>query len=159
MQVWDDVFYNVLRVSPECHPVFLTETALNPRKCREQMTEVMFEGFRTPAMWVLYQVYNSVVHCVLCISFVFYRSSPEHLDSKHHTAQNLPVAMGTRNHQSRPKQGHFKIISLQVRGHTGSDGSLLHRQDDRDCSRYWRWSHPQYSHLPRSVRVLHIRDP
>ncbi|XP_063678897.1 actin-3, muscle-specific-like [Bolinopsis microptera] len=54
-EVWDEVFYNVLRVSPQSHPVFLTETALNPKESREQMTEIMFEGFRTPAMYVAIQ--------------------------------------------------------------------------------------------------------
>lgn len=54
-EVWDYVFYNILRVSPQAQPVFLTEAALNPKKCREQMTEIMFEGFRTPAMYVAIQ--------------------------------------------------------------------------------------------------------
>jgi len=34
------------------HPVLITEAPLNPRRNREQMAEVFFEGFRSPAMFV-----------------------------------------------------------------------------------------------------------
>ena len=51
-KIWHHAFFDQLKISPEDHNVLMTEAPMNPRTNREKMTQIMFELFSVPGLYV-----------------------------------------------------------------------------------------------------------
>lgn len=48
----EEIFDNVLKISPDEHKIMLTEPPNNPKKNREQLVEIMFDTFKVPQVYL-----------------------------------------------------------------------------------------------------------
>lgn len=61
-KIWHHLFQKELGVSPENHPVLIAEPPMNPKSNREKTTEIMFERFCIPSMYLAKQAVLSLYH-------------------------------------------------------------------------------------------------
>ncbi|XP_008471373.1 actin-1 [Diaphorina citri] len=94
-KIWHHTFYNELRVAPEEHPVLLTEAPLNPKANREKMTQIMFETFNTPAMYVAIQAVNCYSKEVTTSLIEYSGSHPARAKFTKHFPHDVVLSGGT----------------------------------------------------------------
>jgi actin-related protein len=117
VHIWHHTFYNVLHVTPEEHPVLLTEVPLNPQANREKMTEVWEIVFiilpdslvhevkqnlsscskrmRTPLLQIMFENFNIpamyvAIQAVMSL-YASGRMTTIVLDSGDGVSQNVPI--------------------------------------------------------------------
>nr|XP_023028518.1 actin, clone 302-like [Leptinotarsa decemlineata] len=84
--IWHHIFYSELRITPENHPVLLTEVPQNSKSTREKMAQIMFESFNTPAMFLAIEGVLSLYASGRLTGIV--------LDSGHGVSRIVPVYEG-----------------------------------------------------------------
>jgi actin-related protein len=52
--IWNHCMYKELKVSPQEHPLLLTDSVATSNKDREKITQIMFEVFNVPALYLAF---------------------------------------------------------------------------------------------------------
>jgi len=85
-KIWHHLLYSELNIVPEDHPCLLTEVPLSAKEDREMTTELFFETFNVPALYLS----NSAVLAL----YAFGRTTGVVLDSGADVTNTVPIYEG-----------------------------------------------------------------
>ena len=85
-KLWHYTLQTELRVSPEHHPILMTDAPQTSREDRERMTQIMFEVFNVPCLYVQSQAVLSL--------YAGGRTSGVVLDSGFGITHSVPIYEG-----------------------------------------------------------------
>lgn len=94
-------------VAPEEHPALLTENMFNPPQVREWMVQLMFETFRTPALYLVTPPVLALLATEVTTGLV--------VDSGVHAADVVPVCRGHTTQGSMPFAVAGDVLTTNVR--------------------------------------------
>ena len=112
------MFYSALCVAPEQHPVLLTEAPMNSKINRETMTQLMFETFNIPALYIAVQAVLALYAAGLTTGIV--------LDSGDGVTHSVPI-----------KEGYplpHAVLPFHLAGGDLTDYLLNILNENNDCS-------------------------
>ena len=82
----DECFDEFLHVDPKDHPILFTEPSLHNKENRIKLTEIMFEKYGIPAMFICKSAVLSAFSCGRTTCLIF--------DSGHNSTYAVPVHDG-----------------------------------------------------------------
>ncbi|KAM5248474.1 actin, aortic smooth muscle-like [Ctenodactylus gundi] len=99
-KIWHHSFYQALHIVPEQHPLMVTEPPLNPTSAREKVSQILFETFNIPALYLANQGVLSL--------YASGQTAGTTIESGEGMTYSVPVSDGYPLHQS--------VIQLDVAG-------------------------------------------
>eukprot|EP00073_Rattus_norvegicus_P034263 XP_008758407.1 PREDICTED: actin-like isoform X2 [Rattus norvegicus] len=94
-KVWHYSFYHYLRIAPEQHPILVTDPPLTTKEARSKMTQILFETFNFPALYLANQGVLSL--------YASGRTSGTTIESGDGMTYFVPIANGYPLHLSTTK--------------------------------------------------------
>ena len=134
-KIWHHAFFDQLKISPEDHNVLMTEAPMNPRTNREKMTQIMFELFNIPGLYINIQA-------VLAL-YASGRTTGVVLDSGDGVTHTVPIYDGYAlphailrlNLAGRDVSQYFRRILVQ-RGYTftsSAEKEIVRELKEKSC--------------------------
>ncbi|GFO03762.1 actin, muscle [Plakobranchus ocellatus] len=54
-KIWNHMFFSELKISPEQHPILISDPPFNPKGHKEKFVQVMFENYQVPAFFLAFE--------------------------------------------------------------------------------------------------------
>ncbi|XP_045711330.1 actin-85C-like isoform X2 [Phyllostomus hastatus] len=133
-KIWHYSFYRVLCAAPEQHPLLLTEPPSSTPSAKEKVSQILFETFSVPALYLANQGVLSLYASGL--------TSGTAIESGEGMTHFVPVSEGCPLHQSTMKmEVAGQDITLYLMQLLSAQGNSLISTGDRECVRHLKEKH------------------